>query len=788
MSRRRLRADLLAIALLVVVVTLPFLDILFAGNRFYVRDLTRYYYPTKQILRNIVLGGEFPYWNRFYSAGQPIAANPEYEVFYPLQWLILLPNYDLGYRLHILIHVPIAAIGMYLLLRSLRLRIAAAFFGGMVFAIGGVFVSLINLLPILFCIVWIPYVLLFARRFLIRPNVRDFALASLFLGIEGLVGEPTSLVQTWLLIGAYAAWRALRAARPVRELARNAMLSGLIVVAGFLGGAVQLITAADHVGDSVRSRPFELSLITTWSMPFARPIELVFPNFFGHLFGVAGSYWGSGLYPRTASPFMFSIYLGLLAAAMIVAAFASRSRGVAIVGALAAFSSLLALGGNTPLFRWLDDLGLTGPVRYPEKFAFIALFALNILAAIGFDRFLRRDRVVRQLAIGFAAATAVVALIFAMLSFTPLYRDFLASVWGVSDATRLATALGLSRQDWALALIRGAALTALLWAGASRRGAAWHAAAIAFVLLDLAPIGVDVLPRTSAKFFTAPPVSKEIARPAEPFRIFHEADWYGGSEMSNKYFGVGRDVYWVVRNGMFPMTTAKWGFETVLERDYDKTALLPTVDLVDAMWRVREAGRKDWREVFGSMSNVAYIGQYRPFEAERGRIGGNFKVARPVDFHKRSLMPRYRFADRLVQVGGEDDFVRRIVRGEWSRDGAFVNFTPFTPSAGRVLETRETANTTTLAVECEGTGYLVMSVTYHRYWSATIDGRSAKIEPTNLAYQGLVIPPGKHRVELRYRNPLVLPAGVVSATVLFGSLVCGVVAPSRKRDRVESRP
>ncbi|HEX3578844.1 MAG TPA: hypothetical protein VHY33_09805, partial [Thermoanaerobaculia bacterium] len=99
------RSDLLALALLFLIATVSFADVLFGVNQLYMRDLTRYYYPTKQVLREVVQHGEFPYWNRYFSAGQPIAANPEHEVFYPLSWLILLPSYDLGYRLHILIHI-----------------------------------------------------------------------------------------------------------------------------------------------------------------------------------------------------------------------------------------------------------------------------------------------------------------------------------------------------------------------------------------------------------------------------------------------------------------------------------------------------------------------------------------------------------------------------------------------------------------------------------------------------------------------------------------------------------
>src|SRR5712671_748268 len=175
------RSDLLALALLFLIATVSFADVLFGVNQLYMRDLTRYYYPTKQILRDVVQHGEFPYWNRYFSAGQPLAANPEHEVFYPLTWLILLPSYDLGYRLHILINIYIGLLGMYALLRSMNLRPPAAWFGALSFVLGGIYLSYVNLLPILFCAAWRPLTCLFVRRVLLRLNIRDFAAAGLFL-------------------------------------------------------------------------------------------------------------------------------------------------------------------------------------------------------------------------------------------------------------------------------------------------------------------------------------------------------------------------------------------------------------------------------------------------------------------------------------------------------------------------------------------------------------------------------------------------------------------------------
>jgi hypothetical protein len=45
----RRRTDLLALALLILIATVCFSDVLLGINELYMRDMTRYYYPTKQI-------------------------------------------------------------------------------------------------------------------------------------------------------------------------------------------------------------------------------------------------------------------------------------------------------------------------------------------------------------------------------------------------------------------------------------------------------------------------------------------------------------------------------------------------------------------------------------------------------------------------------------------------------------------------------------------------------------------------------------------------------------------
>ncbi|HVG24942.1 MAG TPA: YfhO family protein [Thermoanaerobaculia bacterium] len=776
----RRRHDLFAIALLCLIASVFFFDVLVGTDNFYMRDLTRYYWPTKQVLRNIVQGGEFPYWNRQFSAGQPIAANPEHEVFYPLTWLILLPSYDLGYRLHILVHVYIGLIGMYALLRSMDVRAPAAFFGAFSFGLGGLYLSYINLLPILFCAAWLPLTCLFVRKFLLRPNVRDFAFASLFLGLQFLVAEPTTVMQTGFLIGMYALYRGWYAAREWGHPSSHAipeMLSRVLFIALISGsaiavGAAQMIPAIDHVGESARSRTFDYSLVSAWSLPWAKFAELIYPNFLGHIsVGQVMWYWGGGLYPGMGSPFLFNVYCGLLVTALAVGAIFVRPRGGRFVVILVLFSLLIALGGHTPLLRFLYDLGIATSIRYPEKFILVALFAAIIFAAQLLDRLIAGDDAIRDAALGFIAATTIVAVALAIFAFTPMYAKLFIKVWGLKGPKAAARMVELSREGWVIAAIRGGVLFALIWSVRALKRPLWLALMFAFLLADVLPVVHQVNPRMPARFFLDEPLaSRALPRDRKNWRVFHEADWYGQEELAKKYFSTGDAVYWIVRNGLFPMTPAGEGMQMVLERDYDKTALLPTIDLTDSLWDVKRSGKRDWWRPFMAMANVRYRGEYKPFDEERKRVKKDMKRAVAIRYTDVGLHPRYYFADQLVTIRDRHDFVQKLSHGDYSERVAFVPGASFVPGRGSVNAVRETANTASLEVESQGRGFLVMSVTPNKYWNVSVDGKRVQPVVTNIGFQGIPVADGKHRVEMRYRNTLAangLKVSIAAALLLI---------------------
>jgi len=65
-----------------------------------------------------------------------------------------------------------------------------------------------------------------------------------------------------------------------------------------------------------------------------------------------------------------------------------------------------------------------------------------------------------------------------------------------------------------------------------------------------------------------------------------------------------------------------------------------------------------------------------------------------------------------------------------------------------------------------------VSVGFHPWWRATVEGQPARLLQTQLAFLGVEVPPGARRVELRFRPPLFVHfAGWVTAATLLGLML-----------------
>jgi hypothetical protein len=763
------------LAILAAVPTLLFLDVVSGINAFYVRDMLHYHFPCKKILREIVLSGHFPYWNPFFSAGQPMAANPAHEVFYPLTWLILLPDYEYALQLLPLVHIVIATLTMYALLRSMDLGRPAAALGALSFGIGGLLCSMTSILHFLFSVSWLPLTCLFARRALLHHSMRDGAMAALFLGLQLLAGEPTTVLQTGMLLGIYAIYRGVQDKRTPAAVGRAVATIGAISVGAMLIAAVAVIPMLDHFRDSIRAIGIDYRFVSRWSMPFPRLAELIYPSIFGRPAAADQSgYWGADTYSSSSevkAPFYFSIYSGLLLTGMAGAGLLARSRGSVLVLAIAAISVIAAAGDNTPLLRILYDAGVATSLRYPEKFVLMLVLVIIVFGAQSLDRLLAGDDRIRRMALAILIATTLFATAAAIFSFTSAYEPFFRRFWSVPPTRTLGEMIPLSQAGWLTASARGVVLLLLLATVHRLRRPLWAVLAMAFVIVDLGALASDIAPRVPMAFYRQPPaVLRQFPANRDDFRIFHVAGWATESKRASFYLQSRPEAYWILRNGLTPETPAAYGLRTAIGLDFDTTELAASRYFTQAVFTLREQKTEDWLNIAVAMSNIRYVGMYRRPEEAIAQAGGVLRNIQPVKFVEGRSYPRYYFASEMAEARDVDEFVRKLVAGRYSREVAFVGSGAFVPARGVVRSVQEWTNGARIDVAAAGRAYLVMSVTPHKYWRVTVDGKPARAVVTNVGYQGVAIPAGRHVVEMNYGNPLIAVGGAISIAALAAAV------------------
>lgn len=755
------RNDVIALLLLFGIITLLFFDVLALGNVFFVRDIALYHYPMKHVVREAMLSGEFPYWNPLPLAGQPLAANPAYELFYPPQWLILLPDYQLGFHLHILLHLYLAAMGMYLLLRRLECSPISAFFGAFSFALGGPLLSVTNLLPFLFTLAWLPWILFFAEGWRRRGRRLQLVLLAAALAMQVLVGEPVVMLQTWALLTAWMLWHRAEAT-PFLVHARTIVAPAVAAIpVAILLGAVQFLPALDHAQDSVRSIPLEWYAVQQFSFPPVRVLEFFYSYFAGSVGDVGTFYYGTKLYSPPTGPFVLSIYCGMLVAVLVVAGALSPGRDRKFVALWSAASFLAAIGAHTPLLRVLFDSGLLTRVRYMEKFVLSVTFLFVVFASVQLERLLRGDDILRRRAARVAAVVTGLAGLVALTSWTPLWPSLVARVWSIPQAGDVQTVAHLARNQWWWMSLKGVAATLLLAFALRRSRRVALAFALCFLLIDIAPLTNELAPRMTEEIYQPPQTLTALRGESRGGRIFNEAAMKLTVPNSIRVLPTQR--IWVTVNGVFPLLSQMWKLPTAMEYDFDETSLMPTRAFFVAMEQLKSASDPAFPAAFMQMSGVTLqlkgVDEQRALDAGRGAIE---KII-PFESHRAAPTARYYFAARTVPTPDLNAFVS-VLRGHaLVGRTAFVPLTGLPVARGRVLRVREEWNRFELSTETTGAGLLVAAVTRHKYWRATVDGSETQIFPVNIAYQGIVVPPGRHVVEFRYRNPLIALGAAISA-------------------------
>ena len=353
--------------------------IIFTRQAMFPWDAGDFFYPYLAYVHEELRHFRLPLWLPYAFSGFPIIADPEGQIFYPPNWLMVLvhPFAPLPFRLveiQIVVHYFLAGLFMFHLARDFTRDTLSALFGGILFMFSGAMVAHAQHMAIINANAWFPLVFLLARRGLLE-NQRFYTLGSgVFFGVEILTGHLQHAVLLGLLLFLYFGYEACVGPNRAQLWPRWMLQLAVIAAIGAGLGMVQLLPTAELSPLSIRTLVSHWD-VTQGNLP-AYLWTLFLPNYFGGINGVPSL--------RAVDPTFHYAFLtvpGCLLALVGLIEMARRKNffwlGLILV------CSILAMGKTGYLIELVYYVPILNLFRHAPMYFDLANFGLCLMAATG---------------------------------------------------------------------------------------------------------------------------------------------------------------------------------------------------------------------------------------------------------------------------------------------------------------------------------------------------------------------------------------------------------------------
>jgi hypothetical protein len=696
-------------------------------------DIARQVLPWFQFQVGEWQQGRFPLWDPFTWNGQPLLAQAQPGAAYPFNWILFWMPTRHGWMkqatLHwyfVLIHFG-AMLAAYALGRSLGARKIAAIAGGVLFGLGG-YMTALDWPQMLNGAMWAPLILMFTLRAIDGSRIwANAASAGACLGMSLLAGHHQA--PTFLAVAIAGVWiYAIIASRASARRLLSAMVL-LFAIAGLVSAlqtlpsweysklAVRWVGAPEPVGHDVKV-PY--SIHQHYSLPPFAVLGVVLPSMFWHV----------------------NPYIGFVAAALAVlgAGLGWSIRGVRVAVVLAVAGLFLALGADGFLHGVLYSfLPIFDKARSPSAGIIIFHVACAALVAMGLEEAFRRGpgawtRSAIRYPLIFAAVVLTVVFTVYLARDGKLTVDLFAAVTGFIAILFAALFAG-----WRAGKVAAVPLTVAL---------------VALMLVELSHHSTALFPHKNeaernyllkilaqnddlVKFIHATPGGPPRVELADSDNFPNVSDWFG-FESNSSYLAS-------VTANSFDMSPWKPAARRVLGIRY-LIGQTPSGD-----WNQKVFETKGGAKVFENPGAFPRVWTVHETESGWDRTRWRNSLDNPpFDYRRRA--PVNGPSPALESCAAED--FAALLRRE----------------STRVL----------IWTEMQCRGLVVLSDTYYPGWTATVDGRPAKILEVYGGLRGVVADRGAHRIEILY-TPVSVYAG--ASLSLLGLISTFVI---RRRDRADN--
>ncbi len=392
-------------------------------KNYLITDPVRQQYVWRNLAVSQLLKGSLPLWNPYSFAGTPLLANFQTAAFYPLNFLYFFLPFNFSWGLQVMFQPLLAGIFMYLYLRHLKISEPGSFIGSFVYSYSGFSIAWLEWNTILHTALWLPLILLSVDKIIQHFNNSpkfNKLLFWLFIFIFSSIssffaGHLQIFFYSFLVIIGYTFIRVL-------FLQKNKLKVSLLFVICFLlftlitsiqwFPAIQLIT---HSARDVDQGNFQKA---GWFIPWQNLVQFIAPDFFGN--PATNNYYGIWNYGE------FIGYIGIIPIFLsIYALLFRRDKKTILFGVLSLTSLIFAL--PTPLAKLPYQLQIPFiSTSQPTRLIFIIDFALSILAALGFDYFIKSKNLKKTLVV-LIPLTLIFFILWIFITFPHIFQSLISN-------------------------------------------------------------------------------------------------------------------------------------------------------------------------------------------------------------------------------------------------------------------------------------------------------------------------------------------------------------------------
>lgn len=780
-------------------VLFPGLAVLFLGGAlgkqtFLMRDSFCQMAVIWELIADRIRQGEVPLWNPLVSCGSPLLTDPYSSFFYPPVWIFFLLGTGSALRLIWILHLSVAALGVYGLCRQWKLDRTPSCTAAISFGFATMTVNCLECWPSLGSMALCPVTLLLAERIFQSSAASDehswhqavqrqgaciAALAvTLFLQLAAIAEW---FYYSSLLLGLYVGCRAAVSGRQRATFHALTCLATAGVLAALLGSIV-ILPALEILRESDRASAADAGL----QMASAHPrhwLSVLHPFLYGRP-GYPTEYWAPGIYEFAWG----SCYVGIAPLFLIPLSLRYlmgarppfQRRFLTLFWLVFLLTTLfLVAGKHTPAYAFLHEhLPGMNKFRFPTKLYFFTTLALALLAGLGtqtlFD--FRADAGRRTFRTVLFALSVVVAVIFLATFAAMLHPGFLKA---------LSAHPGQPTPDQASAIVSGLFLSLFFGVGTvafllfaflqPTRALHWSLFLPALTFLDLRLTSGQIHAKVDTSIYDRKPLSSLETLHQEP-----DGRVFAPQTFSHQYV-YGEDRPEILRWAEEAGIGIRYALHGLSEVRPIGLAPKRLHELYTALFSKNPADRERAADLFGIRKFVAAPGYDKVF-------WGN--APQQVEILKRHAPARVHIVHHWISSPRPDTNLAQLFHPDFNPHQQAVvegpEPIPDSPSPLSLWDGRETfenkgsrvtqfndTDWNRILVEASTTSpaLLVLNDSWAPGWKVRVNGAPQTVRQVNHAFRGVFLEPGSHRVEFFY-----FPEKLVTGSALFFSGALGCLA------------